>query len=63
VRSSCAPSLAILRESGMQWAIGFVNTPAVGNIHEGNPIQASALICESVALFRNSRPMEASPRY
>jgi tetratricopeptide (TPR) repeat protein len=54
VRGYCAPSLAILRESGMQWAIGFaLNTLALGTYYEGNLTQASALIRESVALFRN----------
>ena len=53
VRGYCAPSLAILRESGMQWAIGFaLHTLALRTYYEGDLTQASALIRESVALFR-----------
>ena len=53
VRAHCEPSLAILREFDMQWAIGFaLNTRALGVYYEGYLTRAFALIDESAALFR-----------
>jgi predicted ATPase len=47
------PSLAILRELGIEWAIGFaLNTLALGTYYAGDLAHALALIQESVALFR-----------
>ena len=53
VRVYCEPSLAILRELGMQWAIGFaLNNLALAAYYERDLERASALIRESVAQFR-----------
>jgi predicted ATPase len=53
VRQHGEPSLEILRELGMQWAIGFaLNTLALGAYYEGDMALAFDLIEESVALFR-----------
>ena len=54
VLEHCEPSLAILRELGMLWAIGFaLNTLALGAYYEGDLTRAFALIDESVSLFRD----------
>jgi tetratricopeptide (TPR) repeat protein len=47
-------ALAILRELGMQWAIGFtLNTLALGAYYAGDLARALRLIRESEALFRD----------
>jgi hypothetical protein len=53
VRVYGAPSLAILRELGIEWAIGFaLHTLALGAYYEGDLTRALELIRESVGLFR-----------
>jgi WD40 repeat protein/predicted ATPase/transcriptional regulator with XRE-family HTH domain len=56
VRMYSEPSLAILRELGIEWAIGFaLHTLALGTYYEGDLTRAYALIHESIALFRSLR--------
>jgi predicted ATPase len=53
VREYCKPSLAVFRELGMEWAIGFaLNSLALGAYYEGELARAAALARESEALFR-----------
>ena len=54
VQANGTAALAILRELGMQWAIGFtLNTLALGAYYAGDLVRALALIRESEALFRD----------
>jgi predicted ATPase/DNA-binding XRE family transcriptional regulator len=56
VRKYGAENLANLRELGMDWAVGFaLNSLALAAYHEGDLEQASALISESVAIFRSQK--------
>jgi predicted ATPase/transcriptional regulator with XRE-family HTH domain len=53
VRAYCEPIPAILHEFGIQWAVGFaLNNLALAAYYEHDLTRASALIHESVALFR-----------
>src|SRR5919201_476313 len=53
IRNYCEQSLAICRELGLQWAIGFLLNNLAWAAYLGNDIpRASDLIGESVALFR-----------
>ena len=53
VREYIEPSLATVRELGLEWATGFaLNSLALGVYYEHDLARASSLIHESVALFR-----------
>ncbi len=53
VRAYCEPNLVLLREFGIQWAVGFaLNNLALAAYYERDLTRASALVHESVALFR-----------
>ncbi|HET9223875.1 MAG TPA: tetratricopeptide repeat protein, partial [Roseiflexaceae bacterium] len=56
VREHCEPSMAVFRESDMQWAIGFsLNNLALADYLDGDLAHALARARESLALFRALR--------